>query len=860
MTPRTALLELATRRSNYICRSCSRALGIQQQRQPNQNFVRFYAGNPKKHGAPAVTAKPAPDAPSKEPEDKGYTVNYYEKDVTGEVRRVRVGEDEDDVDIEDIKALEASALAKLERLDATLESLSQKSQFLERLLARHGPKGAVEAFRQAMESYGDEIEDFKEHDEHSFIPLLLPEESAPRIRRAEVARINKTITFLNKFVAKAAKALKEGTLDKPQLTKAWACFSEFKRVLLKTQVIVPTQAWATLWTVFSWDGDANTARLAHICDLYNVMARANAPISDEQHLLGIEAAYVEGYESVAITHWKRFAPTLGDKESCAIAFWELGVRIWSLQGDIERAERACKILLSRATPSTPADSRVLLYLIRAYANRADTAEKGFFLYRRMRELAQDLGKPMSLEDYDNVISIFLTTGHTDYAMFTFTDMMYAGTVNLYGKTKLPNSLKNQFFFGKWLKRLIGAGDLEGAFKVLVYMQKNGVMAAAVQVNGLLGALLRTRTADNNKKAVRLAWSMIDSRKAFVELRQRERQVEWPIRFYDGRPQSSDHEGPDLDYTMVPRATAETFILMAEHYRMRGLFGQLEELFVAYKECDIGRDALMMNELIAAAIAQGRGDKAQEIYRLMAQEHDILPNADTHAILFKSLPINNLKSRQLEQAGPDVVAQSREQARSLFADMMSSTWLYQERGWKERHGGFLSEDQVKLILHSFRKCGDYEGVIVALECLRDVMGFSITRNVLLEMIAEVEGIDQPTPRTHKIVMRTTMKLQSLVQNMQRERQAKAQAAAEAGEDQGAAVAAEAEALKNAETVRDPQFLYSILLEHYIEKARKRHKEPWHFTKTVKEAWDEMGAATSVPAELEDEDEGVQRSEH
>lgn len=851
MTPRTALLELATRRSNYICRSCSINLGIQQPRQPRQNFVRCYAGNPRKHGAPAVTAKPGSDKPSNEPrEDKGYTVNYFEKDATGEVRRVSSGdpEDDEDVDMEDIKALEANALAKLDRLDATLESLSQRSNFLEKLLAKHGPPGAVEALREALDSYGD-LDKVLDKSHKSHIPLISMDSSEVRIKKADLDKINNMLALLNNWVKRSHIALKERKLTHQHISKTWAYFLQLKRVLLKTPIIVPKGAWDAMWEIFTWEGPANPSRYSQIRDLYNVMAKAGVPLSDEQHLLAIEATYVEGYESVAIVQWKRFAPVLGEKDSCAIPFWELGVRLWSQQGDIERAERASRALLERASPETPADTRVLLHLIRAYASQAGTAEKGFLLYRRMRDLAQELNKPLEIEDYDDAISVFLTTGHTDYAMFIFTDMMFAGAVNLYGRTKLPSTVKNRFFFGKWLKRLIGARDFDGAYQVLVYMQKNGVMAAAVQVNGLIGAYLRSRTAENRKKAVRLAWSMINARKAFVELRQRERAAEWPIRLYDGRPHSSEHEGEELDYTMVPRATAETFILMAENYRERGLFGQLEELFVAYKECEIGGDAMMMNELIAAAVAQGRGDKAHEIYHMMVHDHDILPNTDTHAILFKALPVNALaRGRQLEQVAPAVVAQARAQARSLFADMMTSAWAYQEDGWRQRHGGVLSEEQVKLILHSFRKCGDYEGVVVALECLRDTMRFRITRNVLLEMIAEVEGIDRPSPRTHRVVVRTTQKLQSLIESMQRRRQAEAEAEAEA-EGKGKDGGVEAPPKTDPDKVKDPQFLYSILLEDYLEKVRKKHKEAWHFSKAFEEARQEMGAPASIPADLQ-----------
>ncbi|KKY36603.1 putative pentatricopeptide repeat domain-containing protein [Diaporthe ampelina] len=593
------------------------------------------------------------EQPTRETPEKIYTVKYFEKDARGEVRQVSSGEDADDVDMDDIKALEASALAKIEKLDATLESLNKKTEFLERIL-QHGPKGALQAYREASQAY--------------------------------------------EFVSETT------------------------------------------------------------------------PI-----------------------------PLIAERD--------------------DRSDLA-------------------------------DAEKGFRLYRRMRDLAAKLDQPMEIGDYDDVISVFLTSGHTDYAMYAFTDMIYSGTVNLYGNSKLPSSVKNLFFFGKWLKRLIGARDLDGAYKVLVYMQNNGVMAAAVQVNGLIGAWLRSRTTENRKKAELLAWSMIHARKAFVELRQRERSIEWPISLHDGRPNNPKHDGDDLDYRMVPRATAETFILMAENYRERGLFYRLEELFVAYKECEIGGDAKMMNELIMAAVTQGDAEKARELYDLMVHENAILPNTDTYAILFKSLPINTLRGRQLHQISPTLAADSQRQARAFFKDMVSSMGLHLERR-RTRHGE-LSEEQVKLILHSFRKCADWAGVIVALVCLRDLMRFKITRNVLLDMIAEYEGIDRPSGRSTKLVMLTTMKLQTMIQKRQK-RLLRDQAQSE-DPGRGAGEDVKAEAAKTPNELKDPHALYDILLEYYYRKAEVDYRDKAYLTEVFETAEDEMGTADFAsyePPAAEDE---------
>lgn len=833
MPPKTALFRLATRRSPYVCHSCLSSLSKQQ---PKPSIVRPYASASRGQARrTSEAAKPGSEKPPQETPEKTYTVKYFEKDETGEVRQVAVGEDADDVDMEDIKALEASALAKIEKLDATLEAFDKKSKFLERILAKHGPKGAVEAYRNALETYDDV---------GGTIPLIAEIKHDSNMSRSEVQKYNKVLNNLNSSMERSTKLLRKNQLHHRHISKTWTYFIKAKSVLSNPNMLVPKDAWDSLWAIFSLDSEENPRRMAQIRGLCQAMVDYGVQLSDEQQLLQVEAAYFEGYETVAIETWKRLCPTLGDSGSSAMAFWELGVRLWSQHGDIERAERACQAVLDRASASTPADSRVLLYLITAYVSTPDLAavEKGFKLYRRMRDLAAELDKPMEIDDYDNVISIFLTRGHTDYAMYAFTDMIYSGTINLHGKTKLPNSLGNHFFFGKWLKRLIGARDLDGAYKVLVYMQQNGVMAAAVQVNGLIGAWLRTRTAEDRKKAEHLAWSMIHARKAFVELRQRERSIEWPIRLYDGRPNDKEHKGDELDHMMVPRASAETFVLLAENYRERGLFGRLEELFVAYKECEIGGDAMMMNELIMAAVTQGNAQKARELYVLMVHEHAIMPNTDTYAILFKSLPINNLRGRELTQIAPELTAESNRQARDLFKDMTTSAWLYQDR--RRTRNGEISEEQVKLILHTFRKCADWAGVVVALVCLRDLMRFKITRNVLLEMIAEYEGIDRPSPRSSKVVMRTTMKLETMLQKMQK-RQQEVQAESE---DSGAGAAMEVEASRSPTEIKDPQMLYDILLEYYYKKVDNNCHDTSYFNEIFKTAQEEMGATHVAPLDL------------
>lgn len=941
MPPRTALLELATRRNSYVCRSCLTALGLLN---PPQRFTRSYArktrtvrvsdihkavleadlstsdvsskeeelrrkryNEPLDPDAPWDDLEPEPDrTPSKSWAHKP-KINYYEKDPsTGKVEPISGIEDDGgpEPSFADIEELGQSILDKAKMIEAVLGKSDRLDNYLERLLAKHGPPGAIEAFRAALASYDaadekptdqnvvNDIEqesDAKAENVMGSIAKAMSEtnyDDAPELKEAVAALQDALKGFSNEYKAKAeaAKTLGDSFDEGPhynplrriesrdyndlppitfaedkhsphQLRKLNQLASRLKKrleasitaigknetirrerdtltsqafiglldVMSKPHTMVPEEVWEALWTIFAHEGSSNPHRLKRIRKLSKAMLDAGATLGDRQELLAIEAAFKCGATQEALDWWKRKVTVLGHQDSRpTILYWELGVRMWCEVGDIQRAERACKNLLERSTPAHPADSRVLLHLVQAYCASPATAEKGFAFYRRMRNLATKLEKPLEIQDYDDVISVFLRTGHTDYAMFAFTDMMFAGTINLHGKAKLPNQTRNQFFFGKWLKRLIGEGDLDGAYNVLVFMQKNGVMAASIQVNGLIGAWLRTGTVADREKAYSLAWAMIRSRQTFVDLRKREALVEWPIRLWDNRPSASGDRAdnkPEMDYGMVPRATVETFIILAGQYRERKLFTRLEELFVAYKQCEMPGDAMMMNELIAAAVAQDRGDMARELYNLMVHEHDVLPSTDTFAILFSSLPVNRT---HVPLVNRHEIAEAKFQARSVFADMMQSMWVYQEKVGRRGPTTPLSEQQVKLILHSFRKVSDWAGLSVALMGLRDVMKFQLTRGVMLEMIEGIEGLDKPSPRTGKVMIRATLKLQALVENMQKQGQLDPDLTAEG--------------------MKDWKVLYKILLSYYHAILQKSTNE--NPGELIQQAKEEMGLAETT----------------
>lgn len=477
---------------------------------------------------------------------------------------------------------------------------------------------------------------------------------------------------------------------------------------------VPIGVWDFLWKVFSVDESININRLSHISLLAKDMADAKVGLSPAQQVLAIEAIFVEGWEKKAVESWKRNVDTLGDDKAETFKdFWELGVRMCCKMGDIEQAEKAAKKVLDKRL-----DARILLPMIRSLSEkRTQKAQaKAWTLYRQMREC---LGEGMTLEDYDYVVAYFLTTGQTENALYAFVDMMSEGEIDIKKRDKLPSIIGNKFFLGKWLKRLIGAGQLDGAYSVVTYMRTKGVNASPIHLNGLIGAWQRSGGADNMAKADTLAWNMIEARVNFVEAREAGREV----------------AASQPDELPWPPATRETIILMAANYRVRELHQNLLYLWKASLEAKINLSASIMNHLLESYCKAGEVDEAMALYDDMVRRRGVMPDGYTFSAMWKTLGVNRYHT-----LSPGSVGRETRAARALFAELMSFKQVFTE----EAMAGQLA----RRVLHTFRRLGDDAGVVVALAAMRRHLGYMVPDVVVLEMVLDVGQLSWDTPEQRR----------------------------------------------------------------------------------------------------------------
>lgn len=538
------------------------------------------------------------------------------------------------------------------------------------------------------------------------------------------------IQSLNTALRLASKRIQDGEKIVPEIQKqAWKAYLLCRSVLVAEPTDIPFGVWTTLWKIFSDEQRANLDRLSHINYLGGDMVDAGIPLDPEQQLLYMEACFIERDHKAAIEMWENARDSMGNDKDIVRDYWKLGIQMFCQSGNIKQALQTASFLLNTTDDVT--DCRMLLPIIEACLKLPTDAEKhiAWALYIRLRAI---LGPEMNMDDYDAVTSIFLAANQPDLALGAFKDMMLTGSKSAAGQdstalyhnitgfadgldlvtinntelkwedsrtlAKLPSQFNNKFFFGKWIKKLIGDGELNAAKKVLDLMIDRGIYPDAKHMNGLVGALYRTGTVRDQTIAEDLAWKMIATRIQFVEQRAVQRELEGPLR-------TVKVGGRDGHKTLflAPRATIETFSILVQQYRRRQKQDRLVDLFRTLKRAQIPPNTIFMNQLIMVDTKSHQSQWAWDTYLSLVDTHGVIPDFETFEFLW-----------HLMKKATDPVSKGSHRpfatCRSLFAEMVS-------RKSDLNRGGKIHRELYDEIILCFSLAEDQVGSAVALRALQ-----------------------------------------------------------------------------------------------------------------------------------------------
>ncbi|KAK7756830.1 hypothetical protein SLS62_001275 [Diatrype stigma] len=606
------------------------------------------------------------------------TINFFEQDDNGRLRRL------DNRDHFDTSLAGSSGI-----VDTKLKLLEQ--QLGEAQLLVNKLEGLAKEMKE-REAQHQKTSVLREKPSEQY---LIPFEGWRTIHTRFIVRLNKAIQY-------AVHQLHAGGVKIKAMNRLWSAYSRARPAFGTNWDAIPRPTWELLLTVFGTENEDNPNRMAHVFRVTSDMQAAGVPLTKDQQLLSIEAMFLEGMEDAALKHHRTLIGTLGTDPETFIDFWELGLHMHCRLGNIDKAQDIVDKIFDSPYQKDP---RALLPFIRVCAADSATVDQGYKAYQRLKAL---LGASMKLPDYDLVVAAYLSTNQTEYALYVFADMMTSGAIDLRESRRLPPSIANPFFFGKWVKRLVLGGNLAGAYNVLLYMKEKAIPPRPMQVNALLGSWLRSQTAENIDHAEEVGWAMINARIQFVNCR----------RLMSGlNPVGQGW----------PNATLETFKLLAESYKDRRVHRKMSALWTAFNKAELAPDTFMMNQLLLSHQHNQQPELVSELYSDLRKKYRVQPDPWTFIALWQSLPVNHMWMLYKDSIWTQI-----SRGRALFAEMVASA-----SNWST--GSFDTRLAAK-ILHTFRRAKDTVGLLAAVRALRYLFEYVPPEGLIFELLLGVEDLE------------------------------------------------------------------------------------------------------------------------
>ncbi|QSZ35106.1 hypothetical protein DSL72_007970 [Monilinia vaccinii-corymbosi] len=552
--------------------------------------------------------------------------------------------------------------------------------------------------------------------------IEIQEARYPRSTRANIRLLN---GVLNKVVRDYGR--KNFRMVEAIMLKLWKYYVLSRKALLSDPGGISPATWKILWGYLSLPDPTNIDRMAHVRRLGSDMQKAGLRLGRSTLLLYIEAVFVEGEPQTAIDLWRpAWQSCLQHHEDLLSQYLELGTRMFAENGDIDEARKTASIAIN--VSKDPNKARILIHVIQGCLASAIPRHnlEAWDIYLEFRK---HMESRMEMDDYDAITGLFMRAGKRHEALAIFKDMMLTNdpaalqndSLVTRDYKNLPSRFKNKFFFGKWIKKLIGNGDLDEAMRVIDLMRDTGICPDAKFTNGLIGAWLRSGTIRNRQLAEDMGWSMIAKRLEFVEAREQGvKALLTPLRAVKVAHKPLHKSAT---FNLLPPATIETFSILMADYVKGQKHEQLLALYRTLSKAKIKPNTCFMNTVFR--VEPKFSINQREAYHTFLND-GVKPDVETFFLLW-----HNLKQRSMERH----IRHRSFNARELFAEMMR--WLPTLRA--ELGKDNLPEKIYNLIILSFGLADDQAGTAVALRALQRFFGNYPTDETARTIVLQITAI-------------------------------------------------------------------------------------------------------------------------
>ena len=490
------------------------------------------------------------------------------------------------------------------------------------------------------------------------------------------------------------------------------------------------------------------------------MTSAGVNLDVLQSLDYIDALHTTGDTATAITTWEEKKPEVEFDEEVAPRFWETGVKIYAAVGRPRKAQDIASSAYSSGVLGV--DAWIPVIQSWAVSKKPSSGSSLWACYLRLKqqhaEVAAKNGSSPSprlpTQILGQISSALLQSGRQEMAISVFKDMLstdaneqfdsaqvYATTldklqgvnkevseiiinrIGLAALTSFPGRFKNKFFFGAWIKWLIGEGKVDDAALVVELMQEYSIRPDAKHLNGIIGAWLREGSDSSRDRAEEMAWAMVHARIAQVK----SRSAASPSSLTVSKENQYSHfrRLPRFLQRNIPPATIETFSVLLQRYTRLSDVAKSEHLTdIMTGPAQIKPNAFILNHWMYLSLRTQ--DLPAMWQRYNAVQREIEPDLETFAVLWEGCKKNLDRAVSTRTANYPTPRQLAREMKTWFDRLPHQKQLDAKEG--------MTRDLYQEIARSFCLHSDLPGAFAVLRLLQEMFDVyphdDISRMVLM----------------------------------------------------------------------------------------------------------------------------------
>ncbi|ETN37040.1 uncharacterized protein HMPREF1541_08029 [Cyphellophora europaea CBS 101466] len=624
------ICHLSQRWHQQFCRSPS-FLGHQGCLQQWQS-LRYYRQPPR-------TFKPVPK-PSRTAHDD-LVVNEFEQ-IEGDPSTRRKINNPFEQEAKEVR----KEIKRLERESALLRQgpFSRNSELMQSV-----PEDERDELLSAMESDGLEQPDlnFDElfSDEEFDLDNISEEfEDKPKLLAVTLRIPAKHKAYVRRFNAALAQS-QSNPDDLSEKRALWVWYLRCQQKVPGFSSFISEDVWEYLWQS---QMELNP-RTRHIVALARDMESAGVELDDEQLIGYLDALHRTADTATALKLWESRKELAGKN----VLFDRIGVQLYASVGRPSKAQEIA--LAGFAKADLDAETVVQVFSAWASSQKSNAPSKLWTFYLQLKERTSSETPPVDL--LGQITSVLLKAGRQEMALAVFKDMLATrrwkssesmqlyqkilgksdapteDNINRIGLTALlalPHAFKNKFFFGAWIKWLLGEGKVDDAGLVVELMQEKGIRPDARHLNGIIGAWFREGTPAARAKGEQMGWGMIHARIRQVQQRGRT--------LLDAEAEALKEQAMDTKRLPrflqrdIPPATIETFSILLQRYTRQADIWNAEQLTeIMTGPAQIKPNSFILNHWLYLSLRASDLDAMWTRYK--AVRDDIRPDLATFTCLW-----------------------------------------------------------------------------------------------------------------------------------------------------------------------------------------------------------------------------------